>query len=221
MSEDRDLALARERIGGVFRYLSELHRVRTPAIVRLDERAWTLPLATLPRSSFVKRGFELGDCGEPVGEAPAEFVLKVGRPREPECPEPSVVLKNWLKAGWNRVDSNPNTFVRKTLTKNGRRLAFEDAEERVDALEEWLETKRAWEGEARHTAQELAVFQKLFDLRARFQRESEKYQLFLADGVLTLDHEEDSVSHPLLLQRVELRFDASIPEFTLAESDDN
>ncbi len=221
MSENRDLALARERIGGVFRFLSELHRVRTPAIVRLAERAWTLPLSTLPRSGFVKHGFELGDYGEPVGDAPAEFVLKVGRPREPECPEPSVVLKNWLKAGWNRVDSDPATFVRKTLTKSGRRLAFGDAEERVDALEEWLETKRTWEGEARHDAQGLAVFQNLFDLRARFQRESEKYQLFLADGILTLDHEEGEVSHPLLLQRVELRFDASIPEFTLAESDDN
>ena len=39
--------------------------------------------------------------------------------------------------------------------------------------------------------------------------------------ILTLDHEEGEVSHPLLLQRVELRFDAGIPEFTLAESDDN
>jgi very-short-patch-repair endonuclease len=221
MSENRDLALARERIGGVFRYLSELHRVRTPAIVRLDEHAWTLPLSTLPRSAFVKHGFGLGDHGEPVGDAPAEFVLKVGRPREPECPEPSVVLKNWFKAGWNRVDAEPNSFVKKTLKKNGRRLAFEDAEERVDALEAWLETKRTWEVEARHDAQGLAVFQNLFDLRARFQRESEKYQLFLADGILTFDHEDGEVSHPLLLQRVELRFDASIPEFTLAESDDN
>lgn len=221
MSESRDLALARERIGGVFRYLSELHRVRTPAVVRLDERDWTLPLSSLPRCGFVKRGFELGDHGEPVGDAPGEFVLKVGRPREPECPEPSVVLKNWLKAGWNRVDSEPDTFVKKTLKKSGRRLAFEDAEERVDALEEWLETKRAWETEARNDAQGIAVFQDLFDLRARFQRESEKYQLFLADGILTLDHDEGEVSHPLLLQRVELRFDASIPEFTLAESDDN
>ncbi len=221
MSGNRDLELARERIGGVFRFLSELHRVRTPAIVRLDERAWTLPLSSLAGSSSVKRGFELGDFGEPVGDAPAEFELKVGRPREPECPEPSVVLKNWLRAGWNRVDSDPDAFVKKTLTKNGRRLAFGDAEERVDALDEWLETKRAWEGEARQDAQGLAVFQNLFDLSARFQRESEKYQLFLADGILTLDHEEGEVSHPLLLQRVELRFDPSIPEFTLAESDDN
>jgi very-short-patch-repair endonuclease len=221
MSEDHDLAMAKERIGGVFRYLSELHRVRTPAIVRLDERAWTLPLSTLPRSSFVKLGFELGDHGEPVGDAPAEHVLKVGRPREPECPEPSVVLKNWLKAGWNRVDSDPGSFVKKTLQKSGRRFEFEETEERVDALEAWLETKRAWESDARHISQGIAVFQKLFDLRARFQRESEKYQLFLADGILTLNHGEGEVSHPILLQRIELRFDAGIPEFTLAESDDN
>jgi very-short-patch-repair endonuclease/DNA polymerase III delta prime subunit len=131
------------------------------------------------------------------------------------------MLRNWLKAGWERVGSEPDAFVKKTLTKAGRKQCFEDDDARVDALEDWLAQKRSWESEARDGLRVLDVFQTLFELRARFQRESEKYQLYLADGMLTLPGEQGDVSHPLLLQRVELRFDASAPAFTLVESDDN
>ena len=50
----------------------------------------------------------------------------------------------WLKAGWNRVDADPEGFVKKTLTKGGRRLAFEDADERAEALEKRDQNRENW-----------------------------------------------------------------------------
>ena len=163
-----DDGIARQRIGHVFRYLAEMHRVRTPPTIRIEDRDWVLPLDELPRSTYVQSDYSLGRPGDPAAEYEpnGSTILKVGRPRESECPEPSVVIKNWLKAGWDQVDTDPDSFVKKTLKGN----AFADSEQRVDAFDKWLEQKRIWEAGERSVVQALAVFGDLFELRSKFDK---------------------------------------------------
>jgi very-short-patch-repair endonuclease/DNA polymerase III delta prime subunit len=132
------------------------------------------------------------------------------------------VIKNWLLPGFDQIDADPREIVRPAREVEGGGLqGFDDSEERVLALEEWLARKRAWEDREREVVETLGVFADLFDLRASFERESEKYQLFLGDGILVLDDPSGPVRHPVLLQRVELRFDPAVPEFTIVDSEDN
>jgi very-short-patch-repair endonuclease len=217
VSYDPDMAKA--RIGRVFRYLQEMHRVRTPPIVRLEDREWSLTLDTLPRSAHVHTDYSFGREGDPKAEdnPRAGYILQVRRSRESECPEPSVVIKNWLKPGWDRVDADPAAFVRKTL----RGQALSDASERMDALDEWLERKRRWESGERSVVEALNVFSDLFDLRSRFDRESEKYQLYLGDGMLVVDQDGCQICHPVLIQRVDLLFNPAVPEFCIVDAEDN
>ncbi|TDJ05057.1 MAG: hypothetical protein E2O71_12135 [Deltaproteobacteria bacterium] len=216
---DYDVKIAKQRIERVFRYLLEMHRVRTPPTVSLEDREWILRLNSLPQSPHVQTDYSFGRDGDPpADDGPrGAAILRVGRPKESECPEPSVVIKNWLKEDWDQVDSDPDAIVRKTL----KGQVFSDAEERVDAFDEWLVRKRAWEEGERQVVEALSVFSDLFDLRSRFDRESEKYQLFLADGMLVLDQAGGKVRHPVLIQRVELLFNPAVPEFVIVDSDEN
>ena len=214
-----DVGIAKQRIGQVFRYLAEMHRVRTPPIVRVEEREWFLPLDGLPRSAYVHSDYSFGRPGDPPAEDEPRggTILKVGRPRESECPEPSVVIRNWLKPGWDRVDADPATIVKKTF----KGQAFADSEQRVDAFEKWMDQKRVWESSERSVVQALGVFSDLFELRSRFDRESEKYQLYLADGMIVVNQDGGTIQHPILLQRVELLFNPAVPEFYIVETEDN
>ncbi|MBW2213797.1 MAG: DUF559 domain-containing protein [Deltaproteobacteria bacterium] len=214
-----DVETAKKRIGQVFRYLAEMHRVRTPPIVCLEDREWCLALDGLPRSAYVQSDYSLGRTGDPQAEDDPRggAILKVGRPRESECPEPSVVIKNWLKPGWDLVDADPDAIVKKTL----KGQAFADSVQRVDAFDEWMDRKRLWESSERSVVQALGVFSDLFELRSRFDRESEKYQLFLADGMLVVEQDGRRIEHPILIQRVELLFNPTVPEFYIVETDDN
>jgi hypothetical protein len=106
MSKSYDVDAAKARIRQVFQYLKEMHRVRMPPVIDLEDREWRLRLDTLPRSPHVERGFQFGSGASADDSGYGEFILKVGRPPEPECPEPSVVIANWLKQGWNRVDAD-------------------------------------------------------------------------------------------------------------------
>ena len=214
-----DVEIAKQRIGRVFRYLAEMHRVRTPPIVRLEDREWFLALDGLPRSAYVHTDFSFGRTGDPQAEDDPRggIILKVGRPRASECPEPSVVIKNWLKPGWDRVDADPNAIVKRTV----KGQAFSESEQRVDVFEKWMDRKREWEVGERSVVEALSVFSDLFELRSRFDRESEKYQLFLADGMLVVDQHGGTIQHPILIQRVELLFNPAIPEFSIVATEDN
>ncbi len=214
-----DLEIAKLRVGRVFQYLAEMHRVRTPPIVCLEDREWFLPLDGLPRSAYVHTDYSFGRSGDPRAEDEPRggIILKVGRPHESECPEPSVVIKNWLKPGWDRVDADPDSIVKKTL----KGQPFADSEERVDAFDKWLDRKREWETGERKVMEALSVFSDLFELHSRFDRESEKYQLFLADGMLVVDQDGKKFRHPILIQRVELLFNAAAPEFCIVDTEDN
>jgi very-short-patch-repair endonuclease len=214
-----DVQIAKERVGQVFRYLGEMYRVRTPPIVCLQDRQWYLPLDGLPRSAHVQTDYSFGRSGDSQAEDDPRggIILRVGRPRESECPEPSVVIKNWLKPGWDRVDADPEAIVKKTL----KGQPFADSGQRVDAFEEWMNRKRQWEAGERSVVEALSVFSDLFELRSRFDRESEKYQLYLADGMLVIDQDNGRIEHPILIQRVELLFNPAVPEFLIVATDDN
>jgi hypothetical protein len=202
----------------VFRYLQELHRVRTPPVLDVGRYDWALRLDTLPRHAVVQRGFALGS---ETDDANRGFILRVARPAtETECPRPSVLFENWLEAGWEQPGVDPAVLATMHHPATNRDEGFEDNEERVLAFESWLEKRWKWEDGESHVVAAARLFSELFTLWGKFERESEKLQLFLGDGILVASHEGEVVRHPLLLQRVQLEFDASKPQFTVMETGD-
>ena len=217
-----DITVARARIERVFRYLQELHRVRTPPVLDIDRYEWILRLDTLPRHAAIQRGFVPGSDGDDSGPAPDRgFILAVDRPAtETECPPPSVLFENWLEPGWEQPGAAAAVFAIKHHPATNREEDFEDKEERVLAYEAWLEKRWKWEDSESLVVAAARLFSDLFTQWGKFERESEKLQLFLGDGILVATHAGETVRHPLLLQRVQLEFDANKPRFTVMATGD-
>ena len=64
----------------------------------------------------------------------------------------------------------------------------------------------------------MKIFQRLYELRGRIERDSESVELLLGDGRLRWRTVAGVVDHPILLQRVELIFDPRIPEFQVVDA---
>jgi len=224
MADHYDIETAKTRIGRVFRYLQELHRVKTPPTVDLERYEWGLRLDSLPSYDSIQRGTAFGNIrtlkeGSPLHDG--NFLFKVGRPKETECPPPSVVIEQWLKPGWQNATVEPEVCDQRRSKASGNQEEFDASAERVIAFDDWLAIRKEWADSEKHVQAALNVFSNLFDLWGRFARESEKHQLLLADGVLSLDGPEGRIRHPILLQRVQLSFNARVPEFIIRESRDN
>ncbi|MEE8074136.1 MAG: AAA domain-containing protein [Candidatus Binatia bacterium] len=218
---------ARRKIKRVFQYLKELNLVKTPPIVNSERYEWLLLLDTLPLYSTIMRGKDftnlelLGVQTDLKQKSDGDFIIKVSRPNESECPEPGVILKNWLKPGYASVEADPSTFIRPSLTLPGaKKEKFEDVAERVQALEDWTNLKRQWEMTEKKALDALGAFEYLFDLYGKLQRESERYQIYAADGILVTQKDGHIVRHPVLLQKITLDFNAGVPEFVLRDSEE-
>ena len=210
----------------VLKFLQEFHRTKTPPVLNLDEHPWKLYFDQLPHYSLIQVGphFEyLKQLFDEENFVAGNFILKVGRPTESDCPPPSVVAENWLKADWETPGVEPQIHHSKTY-KNvlGQTVteAFDDSPERVEAFEDWLDERKKWEDSEINVHDALNVFSEYFGLWSRLRRESEKFQLFVADGVFRWESPEGPVHHPLLIQKVQLEFNSRVPEFVVRDAFD-
>jgi very-short-patch-repair endonuclease len=222
------LHVVRDKLTRVFRYLEALNQHRNPAKRRIHEQPWSLWLRALPQHPSIRRGAaktsssqaKNGNSQNP--EDAATFVLKVQRPRLTRAPEPPLEIAAWLEDGW---DDPSNDFTVKQAPEESENRAelrnanFADDPARTASFERWTTLRAEWVDAEKPARAAMKIFESLYALYGRIDREAERVELVLGDGILSWRRAEGSIYHPILLQRLQLQFDASVPEFTLSEAD--
>jgi very-short-patch-repair endonuclease len=229
--DNETLRIGRDRLSRVFRYLEALNQHRNPAKRQIREQLWTLWLKELPDHPSIKRGnprlseqsLATSALNVPSpGHQDSEFVLKVARPKLTRSPEPPTAIATWLDAGWDNpfkeasVRESKNDTARSGETVRSR---FSDDAGRVTALNQWKTRRNEWVQSEQPARRAMKVFESLYELYGRIEREAERVELVLGDGILSWRRPEGGVYHPVLLQRLQLTFSPSIPEFALAETE--
>jgi very-short-patch-repair endonuclease len=223
------LRIARDKLTRVFRYLEALNQHRNPAKRRIQEQPWSLGLRELPEHSSIRRGAGKADrClqtesgnGENT-EGGASYVLKVQRPRLTRAPEPPEEIAAWLEDGWDdpsHVVAVDDARENSENSAGPRRVKFTDDPARIASLERWSLLRDQWANAEKPARVAMKLFETFYALYGRIDREGERVELILGDGILSWHRAEGGIYHPILLQRLQLQFDASVPEFTLSEAD--
>src|SRR6266566_935749 len=220
---------ARDKLTRVFRYLEALNQHRNPAKRQIREQLWNLWLHDLPDHPSIKRGgvksraskaaSSESQNGETGG---ASFVLKVQRPSLTPPPTPPPEIAEWLEAGWDDpsngisvVDSRPDPEKHNEY----RDARFADSGTRPVVFQRWKALRDEWAKNEMPARACMKIFETLYALYGRIDREAERVELVLGDGILSWSRPEGGIYHPILLQRLQLQFNAAVPEFTLSEAD--
>jgi len=221
------LRIARDKLTRVFRYLEALNQHRNPAKRQLREQPWSLWMRDLPEHAAIQRGGAKSlktknGNGQTIEDGGANFVVKVQRPRLTRAPEPPEEIAAWLEDGWD--DPSGAFVVRQTLeeSENGaipRMVLFADDPGRTASLGRWKPLRDEWVKTEKPAREAMKVFESLYALYGRIDREAERVELVLGDGILSWRRADGGIYHPILLQRLQLQFDTSVPEFTLSEAD--
>src|SRR5467141_1626168 len=223
------LRAGREKLTRVFRYLEALNQHRNPAKRQIHEQPWSFWLRNLPDHPSIQRGGVKPSSlktnnrnSQGTEDGGANYVLKVQRPRLNRAPEPPEEIAAWLDDGWD--DPSNGFALKQTLeeTENGaesRIAKFADDPSRTATLERWKLAREEWVKTEKPARAAMKVFESLYALYGRIDREAERVELVLGDGTLSWRRADGGIYHPILLQRLQLQFDASVPEFTLSEAD--
>jgi len=229
-----DQATARGPVTQIFRYLEELNRRRNPLKRRIEEQSWRFRFADLPANPAVTVGWPSAMLAEAEvltaggqemaadGALGRDYVLRVGRSILSDVPPPPEVLANWLQLGW--VDPGKPVQVvpsRKGIDQEGEPVSvlFGDAPERVEALASWQVLREEWAEKERPARAARRLFEELYEVYGRMEREAERQELVLGDGLLSWSRAGGAIRHPILIQRLSLNFDPQKAEFVLRQTE--
>ena len=136
--------------------------------------------------------------------------------------EPPLSIASWLKEGWDNPAKVPQVHETLSVTSTVR---FEADRVRVENYTAWLEQRSAWLEPEIAARSAMSFYEKFYDIYASLEKDGEDLELMLGDGQLlwsTMSSTEETtvrIKHPILLKRVEMRFDAEVPEFVVCETE--
>lgn len=206
------------RLTQVFKFLKELNELRNPVVRDLSGYTEVLRLDAWPMHPciVVRRGDRVEE-EEADAETEMEPLIRIKRACLTPCPNPPVTLDGWLKPGWQAADAETSVLESRNFLEDEKKtvtVEFADDGKRVVAFNDWNVSRTKWREAERPAIAALKVFERIHSLWSAMQREGDRVELVLADGMLTVPSQ--SVRHPVLLQRINLEFDPSVPEFLFA-----
>lgn len=227
-----DIDAGRKRLTQVFRYLEALNQKRNPVKTRIADQPWALWYHDFPVHDSVRRGVLGGTAPEmfendntsssslsPDGD---DFLLKVRRPKISNPRNPPSGLIAWLHPGWDDPFKDATPIKSKNVPgEDGEDFieSFEDDDDRVNNFFAWETIRNEWAANEKPARNAMKLFDRLYELYGRIEREAERYELVVGDGLLRWNRADGGIHHPVLLKRIQLEFDPKIPEFTFRETD--
>lgn len=208
---------SRDKLVQIFDYLRELNKIKTPPVADQGSYSWSLNLDQLPSYPSIQR-FSIDDPENVTGT-----ILKIKRPKETDCPRPPHEIKDWVESGWDKLVEKIKILKMKNIKDQDGKVSvenFDDVSMRVEFLESWRAQRALWLKNEIPVREAGKIYSDLFTLQGTLDRESEKFQLYITDGVLRCESQFGKINHPVLLKKVELQFDPEKPEFTIFDSED-
>jgi very-short-patch-repair endonuclease len=214
-----NLRSARDKITRVFRYLEALNQHRNPVQRNLGGQLWNIWLRDLPVHPSIDMG--AGTRNDSAEPSEGLFVFKVRRPKLSSPPDPPRQIAPWLKDGWDdpAKDAAFHETRDEPTDSSEARLSFAADPGRLQAFRHWQSLRNEWLDSERPARAAMKIFEMLYELYGRLEREAEQVELILGDGILSWRRTEGNIYHPVLLQRLQLEFNPAIPEFTVSEAD--
>ncbi len=206
----------RQRLVKLFEFLKAYTDMRFPAVRDISKQPQSLWLADLPSHSSVELFQQLSTTEDRTEDS--DLVLRLSRPVITPCPTPPRELSEWLKPGWQEVSGRAETREsRNVVDKDGNTSIeqFAASSERPSLFQPWNRQREQWSQNERPARDSLVLFQRVYEWYGIQEREGEKIELLVGDGLLRSGVGEDAFCHPVLLQKLELEFfpEKKAPQF--------
>jgi len=208
MNPEQTSDLVKERFTKLFEFLKAFSDLQYPLVRNIDEQLRVLWLGSLSGHAGVEVPRNELKATEVVGDN--TIVFRVARPNITPCPPPPAILKEWIKPGWQKIDGKVET-----QSSRKRLEPLEGDSQRVTALKRWNQEREQWIKSEKPLRKASTLFQDVYEWFGMVEREGERVELLLGDGLLCWPHESGEFRHPVLLQKLELEFhpEKQEPEF--------
>ncbi|MBK7685274.1 MAG: hypothetical protein IPJ25_04015 [Rhodocyclaceae bacterium] len=136
-------------------------------------------------------------------------------------------ITSWLLPSWDDPAQIASVAEsQNALDDDGETITirFDDEPQRLADFRAWFEQRTAWIEPETTARKAMSFFEVFYDIYSAIEKDGEDLELLVADGHFMWNAVSGidgaiQIHHPILLKRVELRFDPDIPEFTVHETE--
>lgn len=222
----------RLKVRQLYAFLKEANQIQYRPVRRLSDQLHVIRINDMPLhpSAQIYRPVKV----ENSTEVP-DVLMRVSRPNLTRCPTPPESCLEWILSGWDDPYLTPEKTESRNITKKEideqgnevevtNTIYFTDDDERIYEYKGWLEIRNKWVEPELISRGAMKYFESFYALYSRIDKEGEKLELLIADGMLSWSTESGIdgpvvIQHPILFKRVELKFNPNVPEFTIHETD--
>ncbi|WP_099191960.1 AAA domain-containing protein [Tepidibacter mesophilus] len=215
--------LQKEKLIKLFEFLKGFNDIKNPIISDINNQQWIKWMDSIPEHESITNNIY-------NFQNDSDTLFSIDKPKLTECPTPPEEIKDWLEKEWHNISKevvvkkkiekieyeidDTNKKIEKLVTIN-----FEDDKNRVVSLDKWEKLREKWVEEESKAREADVIFNGLYSLYSLLKKEAEAVELVLGDGILSYLGNK-KINHPILLQAVNLEFDANIPQFKVNVSED-
>ena len=184
MSSQPNTQSTRERLSKLFEFLKAYTDLRFPPVRDIAQQPRSLWLKELPPHPSVEL-FPDADKSEDQTED-NDIVLRLTRPAITQCPPPPAALAEWLKPSWRELPGKVEVqATRNVVGRDGGTLIerFDTDSWRPSLLRAWQQQRELWIANERPARESLTLFQTVYEWYGVQEREGERMELLVGDGL--------------------------------------
>lgn len=208
---------SKDKVIALYRYIRELSALKYSIITNIENQVWTCFLKDIPNDSdnitvYYRDRIEEESSGN-------DYLLEVHKPEFQQCPPPPEIIAEWLADGWERFTSEVELIeLKKSGTAEYQTEKLDALPERLHAFKEWNAARKAWAEQQHRISKTRKFFTRLYHIYTDLERDSEQLELMVGEGLIT-DIKNTAISHPVVLKRVKITFDAKANIIRIHDAD--
>lgn len=209
----------------LFKYLQAMQEKQDSIVFNYQKHQWSYFIKDLPDDpeniDFHYCDYVKYDDYSALEDIP--YILKVHNPDFDACPMPSNRLMPWLQEDWNDFHVEKPKIRERIPVLGSKPVMYQEFRLVFDSqvmYDRWLEKRNIWRERQLLLEKTRNLFAELFTHRQSLIKDDGELELLIANGVFQVA-EDSSISHPVLLKRVEIEFDTKHNDIYVKDVDVN
>lgn len=201
----------------IFNFIKEMNKLKYMTAKNIQEQIWHCFISDIPTDST---DVVLTDWQgiQDTADNEERIILWIKKPNFPICPQPPKSITEWLEPGWDKYDTQVRYKKSLPGVSKEQIINFTDDEKREKDFQQWIKEREEWQKEYNKIRIVRNLFVELYNRYIDLGKSPDTIEFLCGSGLIR-DKRNPHISHPILLKRCQIKFEAADNIIKICDTD--
>ena len=201
----------------IFNFIKEMNKLKYMTAKNIQEQIWHCFISDIPTDST---DVVLTDWQgiQDTADNEERIILWIKKPNFPICPQPPKSIIEWLEPGWDKYDTQVRYKKSLPGVSKEQIINFTDDEKREKDFQQWIKEREEWQKKYNKIRIVRNLFVELYNRYIDLGKSPDTIEFLCGSGLIR-DKRNPHISHPILLKRCQIKFEAADNIIKICDTD--